>query len=274
MSGQAELSQRFEQLSEIRDIMSAMKTLSLVETKKLTRFIGHQHRMHQNIEAAAADFSTYYPIRYTTTNHSTLVIVIGSERGFCGNFNEQIAKAFQYHANTFEGQVRLIAVGNRLGVKFETNPHLMSLVGGASIAEDVPHVIDNLMDSLQGASAIHVLTHDIQGDIVLKPLLPFMPSPTQQYASSPLLQLPPDDFLGQLLDQYLLTALYGFLYESLLSESRQRLAHMEQAIERLDKTISDLLHKRNTLRQEKIIEEIEVILAGEESSMSKNDKVQ
>jgi F0F1-type ATP synthase gamma subunit len=38
---------------------------------------------------------------------------------------------------------------------------------------------------------------------------------------------------------------------------------MEQAIERLDKTLSDLSLKRNALRQEKITEEIEVILARE-----------
>ena len=45
MSGQAELAQRFARLTEISGIMTAMKSLSLVETKKLARFIGHQRRM-------------------------------------------------------------------------------------------------------------------------------------------------------------------------------------------------------------------------------------
>ena len=55
MSGMAELSQRFTRLKEISGIMTAMKSLSLAETHKLTRFIGHQRRMLANIETAAAD---------------------------------------------------------------------------------------------------------------------------------------------------------------------------------------------------------------------------
>ena len=48
MSGQAELSQRLARLKEISGIMTAMKSLSLVETRKLARFIGHQRRMLAN----------------------------------------------------------------------------------------------------------------------------------------------------------------------------------------------------------------------------------
>jgi F-type H+-transporting ATPase subunit gamma len=56
MSGRGEVEQRFQRLREISGIMTAMKSLSLVETRKLARFIGHQQRMLANIETAAADF--------------------------------------------------------------------------------------------------------------------------------------------------------------------------------------------------------------------------
>ena len=62
MSGLAELSQRFTRLKEISGIMTAMKSLSLVETHKLARFIGHQRRMLANIQAAAADFLHFFPV--------------------------------------------------------------------------------------------------------------------------------------------------------------------------------------------------------------------
>ena len=65
MSGLAELSQRFTRLKEISGIMTAMKSLSLVETHKLARFIGHQRRMLANIEAAAADFLHFFPVAET-----------------------------------------------------------------------------------------------------------------------------------------------------------------------------------------------------------------
>ena len=68
-----------------------------------------------------------------------------------------------------------------------------------------------------------------------------------------------------MLDQYLLAVLYGLLYESLAAENRQRLAHMEHALDRLDETVARLALKRNSLRQEKIVEEIEVILSSEQA---------
>ena len=61
MSSLAELSQRLTRIREISGIMTAMKSLSLVETRKLGRFIGHQRRMLDNIEAAAADFLHFFP---------------------------------------------------------------------------------------------------------------------------------------------------------------------------------------------------------------------
>ena len=81
----------------------------------------------------------------------------------------------------------------------------------------------------------------------------------------PGLQLVPAEFFAELLDQYLLAALYGLLYESLAAECRQRLAHMEHALDRLDETVSHLALERNALRQEKIVEEIEVILSSEQA---------
>jgi F-type H+-transporting ATPase subunit gamma len=50
-----------------------------------------------------------------------------------------------------------------------------------------------------------------------------------------------------------------------VAENRQRLAHMEHALNRLDETAARLALKRNALRQEKIVEEIEVILSSEQA---------
>ncbi len=93
MSGLAELSQRFARLKEISGIMTAMKSLSLVETRKLARFIGHQRRMLANIEAAAADFLHFFPAAGAGETQPAILLLIGSERGFCGNFNERVLAA-------------------------------------------------------------------------------------------------------------------------------------------------------------------------------------
>jgi F-type H+-transporting ATPase subunit gamma len=270
MSGQAELSQRFARLNEISGIMTAMKSLSLVETKKLARFIGHQRRMLANIEAAAADFLNFYPVEPVTGLQPTLLLVIGSERGFCGNFNEQVLAALDA-LPPWTSAPTLLLVGSRLAGKRRNDPGGTIELEGPTVTEDVPGVLNRVMDALHTASrqlsgtgaALFTLAHGADSGPALKRLLPFDPPPGPHFAHAPRLQLAPATFFAELLDQYLLAALYGLFYESLAAESRQRLAHMEQALDRLDDTIDQLALKRNALRQEKIVEEIEVILASE-----------
>lgn len=271
MSGQAELAQRFARLKEISGIMTTMKSLSLVETKKLARFIGHQRRMLANIEAAAGDFLSFFPVAGESGKQPAILLLIGSERGFCGNFNERIVAALDT-PSLQDLAPALVVVGSRLTAKLADRPGTIATLDGASVTEDVPSVLNRIMDALHAAStasgagaALFSLAHAAEGEPSLKRLLPFDPPPAPHFTHPPRLQLVPSEFFAELLDQYLLASLYGQIYESLAAESRQRLAHMEQALDRLDETIDRLALKRNALRQEKIVEEIEVILSSQQA---------
>lgn len=270
MSGLAELSQRFARLKEISGIMTAMKSLSLVETHKLARFIGQQRRMLANIEAAVADFISFFPVERTSETQPAILLLIGSERGFCGNFNERVLAALDA-LPPWPHDPTLLVVGHRLGTKLEARPGVITRLDGPTVTEDVPAVLNRLMDALHTASgqfagdgaALFSLAHEAEGEPALKRLLPLSPPQAPRFTHPPRLQLTPSEFFAELLDQYLLAALYGQLYESLAAENRQRLAHMEHALDRLDEAIARLALKRNALRQEKIVEEIEVILSSE-----------
>ena len=45
-----------------------------------------------------------------------------------------------------------------------------------------------------------------------------------------------------------------------MAENQRRMQHMDSAVRRLEKTVADLLLRRNALRQEEITDEIEVIM--------------
>ncbi len=62
------------------------------------------------------------------------------------------------------------------------------------------------------------------------------------------------------MDHYLFAALHEILYASLNAENHQRVAHLEGAVKHLDDESAELARQCNALRQEEIIEEIEVIL--------------
>ena len=54
--------------------------------------------------------------------------------------------------------------------------------------------------------------------------------------------------------------LHEIFYSALMAESRARLAHLESTLQRLERDHTDLLRRRNVLRQEEITEEIEVLM--------------
>lgn len=273
MSGLAELSQRHARLQEISGIMTAMKNLSLVETHKLAKFLLHQQAMRANIEAAAADFIQFHPASCVapTQQPTPMLVLIGSERGFCGNFNERLLQALDALPASY-AQATLLVLGHRLCRRMAGHPRVKAALDGATVTEEVPAVLERLLDAvhaLQSGSALtHTsfacLAHHAHAEPSLTQLLPMAWLPTgRQHPDPPQLQLGPALFYQQLLDQFLLAALLGELYQSLAAESRLRLAHMQQAIERLEQTMAQLALRRNSLRQERIVEEIEVLLSSE-----------
>lgn len=269
MSNRAAIEHRFTRLQEIGSILNAMKGLALVETRKLARFIGHQRRMLDTIEMAAADFLQFFPLPGGEDEDHVVILVTGSERGFCGNFNERVLVALDALPRAGEG-AWLIGVGHRLESRLAGRPGLLASLEGPSVSEDVPAVLDGLMDALHAARArleggrmrLCALAWEAEGEPRLRDILPMAPEGSQHFGHPPQLNLPPAEFFSQLIDQYLLAALYGLLYGSLAAENRRRVEHMESALDRLDEVSAQLNIRRNALRKEEIVEEIEVILSS------------
>ncbi len=76
----------------------------------------------------------------------------------------------------------------------------------------------------------------------------------------PLLNLEPQRFLLGLIDQYLYAALHALLYQSLEAENERRIRHLDGSVRHLEERAAGLQRRIRALRQEEIIEEIEVIL--------------
>ncbi len=273
MSRRAELEQRMGRLGEISNIMAAMKTMALIETRKYGRFMAHQLRLVESIEAAAADFLAFHPAYRGDgpglDGNRHILILVGSERGFCGDFNETVAAALE----TFpKPEPRLIVVGRRLAGKLENHPRLLEWRDGPNVAEEVRPVLDGLMDKLHRLQAeppawtrLSVLAHDPEGAVAAHTVLPMTPPAAPGRPYPPRLNLDPEAFFGGLADHFLIAKLPCLFYGSLMAENRRRLEHMERALSRMHGKIEDLGRRRNALRQEEITEEIEVILLSAES---------
>lgn len=277
MSKRREVQQHLATLDDIDGIMVAMKNLALLETHKLTAFLDTQRHALNTIEAAAQDFLGFYPqasVQVDGMQH--LLLVIGSERGFCGDFNEALLEPL--NAALQQAGTLPVAVGRRLQAKLQDDERIAAFVDGPGVAEEVQTTLLRLAKVLselqqQAAWRLSALYHEEQsGAVRLRQLLPLMaPATRPAYADAPLLNLEPTAFLLQLIDQYLYAALHEIFYASLMAENRRRMEHMDSAIRRLEKDQAGLQMRYNALRQEEIIEEIEIIMLSAESLADTED---
>src|SRR3989304_5334486 len=117
VSKRREVKGRLATLDEIDGIMVAMKNLALLETHRLESFLATQRRAVASIEAAAQDFLGFYP---ETAAHPggarQLLLVVGSERGLCGDFNETLLAPL---AAAMQQDTLAVGVGCRPGGKPE-----------------------------------------------------------------------------------------------------------------------------------------------------------
>lgn len=265
MSQSHTLQQKIEHLNEIRSILHSLKNMALIDTHKLSKYRQAQSLVMQHIETVSTDFLQFYPgLPEVGASHSTVVIVVGSERGFCGNFNESLVEQLLLMSPDI-----VIAIGSRLCSRLKNTQFSFSELSGANSSEEISQVLMNLTESISQLQQQHTLFnlsvlfhHDEHLNITLRSLLtPFNDNNRQsENKNEPLLNLEPVQFLLELVQHYLLSSIQDILYTSLAAENNQRLQHLDNGIRHLDETTEKLRKKSQIYRQEEITEEIEVIL--------------
>jgi len=271
MTRRRDLERHRQSLSEIRNILNSMKTLAYLETRKLSRFLQAQHTVVNNIEDVAADLLSFYPDTLPVVKETTPVyLLIGTERGFCGDFNHALLQHLESELQTREpDNPILIAIGHKLFPLLEGDERVAATLDNASVVEEVTSLLNQMVTELTalqdklGMLSVYCLYHGSDNGIVTQKLLPPFQDQSEKpprFTHPPLLNLSPHEFLLELTEHYLFAALHEILYTSLMVENHHRVSHLEGAVNNLDEKSAELTRQYNALRQEDIIEEIEVLL--------------
>ncbi len=273
MTSRRKVEHQRRSLAEIREIMNSMKTLAYMETRKLTPRLDAQCSVRSNIESVAADFASFVPTLLTPQEPRRYAyVLIGSERGFCGDFNESLIRHMdgieKHHARGTGAAV--VAIGHKLCTRLADDKRVDAFLDGAGVAEEAGAVMSRIvaaLDEMQGrygTLVVHALYHAVgEQDVVERQLLPAFQQPvtaTPEFGIPPILNLEPNQLLLELLDHYLFAVLDEIICASLMAENHRRAQHLEGAIRHLDEESGELKRRSDALRQEEIIEEIEVIL--------------
>lgn len=279
LSKLSDLQIRVRSLRDIESILNAMKNLSLVEITKISRFYATQQDLFRVVESALADFQQFYGAAASgAAATDSLYILIGSERGFCGGFNEAIQKELEREAAG--AHPNLILVGRKLALRFPDDQRVVASLEGPSAVEEIPVVISQLAKVLSrfpesAWKIIHNRYNNEGSRIEIRRPFEFSASqPVPVCPFPPLLNLPVSELRAQLFEQYLFALFYGIFYLSFMAENHERLRHMDGALNKLRDEEQRLRQVSNSLRQEAITEELEVImLSVDDATLAGRKKV-
>jgi F-type H+-transporting ATPase subunit gamma len=257
MSRRRELEARLALFDELGGIMNAMRSFALVELRRLTQREAAQQQSRQTLERAMREMSAALPAAEAIAGD--IWIAIGSSRGFCAGLNDDVFRFWQARSHEARGT---IAVGERLAALM---PEAAIPVPGAVGASDAVATIGRIMDALEtarrgaGPHAGLVLCCRDSREVALHRILPLPRAGHGQAGDLPLTNEPAASVALKLAEHYLFHTLLAKLIGALRVENHLRLMQMENARQHIDRASAAQRSRRNQLRQEEIIEEIELI---------------
>lgn len=269
----SQLRERLALLAELGQIVAAMKNLAYVELRRVARLQEAQAGA-QAAMAQALDLAGLLAGKEQAT--AEIWLAIGSENGFCGGFNEQLAEAALDLARQQPRASWLIA-GNRLQqLLVESLPEANSLPG-AGTSEELAECLEawtaQLSELLTAASdkakplpKVGFLFHrQLPGQEPEIAQLPLLPALIPGEAKAQLL-LPQAELHTRLLLDQLRIQLLGAGLNSLLQENRARLAQMQRAQDHLDEAEQNLQQRYFRERQADITAELQTLMASLDNS--------
>jgi F-type H+-transporting ATPase subunit gamma len=278
-----------DRIASVKNTQQITKAMKMVAAAKLRKA---QQRMLQTRPYAAklsevigklADGSENASVFLKENPNPTtaLLVVVGSDRGLCGGFNNNLFKATEIYIQTElqsfvdNKTLSLITIGKKSTEYFKKR--------GYTIVQAFPGFFDQLnyeksaqimrfiMDSFQKGvfQSVYLSYNEFKSVISqerrIAQLMPVPPIEGNETTSDYIFEPSSDAILGSLIPLHLNTQLWKALLESNASEQGARMAAMDNATENASEIMSQLKLKYNQARQAAITTEISEIVSGAEA---------
>ena len=247
---------------DLSGILGVMKSFALVELRRVTKREEAEHHAVETVKQALDAVFSSLPAPVET--EGDILLLFGSARGFCGSFNEDVARAWK-ESNGIQSPT--IVIGERLSLLLPEHANI-EWIPGANGAQDASDVIARMLTAIEHLRrkrpqemGLVAYLHDEHETRIQRLLpLPTPANPTPAYL--PLTNESPVVVAESVVEHYLFHSLFAFFLRSLYVENHMRLMQMENALSHLDRKSEEMRMLRNRLRQEEIVEEIELIAGG------------
>ncbi len=278
------LDKKIRTAEELLSVVKTMKSLAAVNIRQYERAVVSLEAYRRVVDQGWQALFRYAGVEPgLVTKKQAVVIVIGSDQGMCGQFNDIIAaRALAESRKRREKNVAVTfwCVGERLAAAIDDggDPPALEYQAPGSLTA-VHHMVGDMIGKLErwqqtrGTESFYLCHNALSGKIgyeqTFYPVLPLDKSWMRRYQNTPwpskcipLLGLSGQELFRQLFRQYLYVSLYRALVQSLAGENSARLAAMQSAEKNIDELQGDLKKLFREQRQMNITNELLDIISG------------
>ncbi len=293
MANLKEIRQRISSVKSTRQITSAMKMVSAAKLKKaqdaITQIRPYASRLHEVIRqvGSAENDRSISPLTEPREPAKVLLIVITANRGLCGGFNANIAKAAidrinnHYAEQKAKGTIDLAFIGKKGGEILKSKglgvwPNFNELIEKPAFTKTEPFADTLMAQFIEGKyDRIDLIYNQFKNAatqrITIEQFLPVESVEAAEGSSvQPYFIFEPDleNLVKTLMPEALKVQLFKALLDSVASEHGARMTAMHQATDNATEMIKSLTLDYNKARQAAITNELIEIVAGAESLKS------
>lgn len=276
MSQLIQMRQRIKAIETIKKITYAMRLISMSAHSRLKR---KQDTIIRYINTIEQLFGKIYPTNASwqspiinptkTALNKKLIILVGSQKGLCGNFNSNLLYFFESQSEHHES-FDMIIIGKKIieSVKKVSHAHVIAThetFNAHTLFTIAQAITDTIINASPVYESVILISNQLRGFFVQKPhetiLVPFTPSSSATQVAP----LSTDDFvweheptelLNHIANQYLEAQIQYLLFQSLYAEQAARFVSMDNATRNAENLLESTTLTYNKLRQAKITKEL------------------
>ena len=284
MASERDIKRRIKAVRNTQQITKAMKMVAAARIKKAEDVLKSARPYSKLLRELVQDLTAnaeevVHPLMETRPVKRTAYLVVTSDKGLCGAYNNNLLKLVQTTlGGAASGSYRLICVGGK-GEKFlkrrkiESDRIITGWLPSFSLAQDIANQLSDWFTS-GDVDEVKVFYSQSISAVTQKPtlesILPLAPVGGEAAGASVSYEFEPSasEALNVLLPRYVQNIIYRILAESRVSELGARLKSMSNATDNANKLAGELTLQFYRIRQDNITKEILEIVGGAEALRS------
>jgi F-type H+-transporting ATPase subunit gamma len=278
MSQLIKIKQRISAIETIKKITHAMRLISMSSHTRMQNKSSYVRVSHTTVNDLVTLTCTAaplweWPLLHPLKGNDHLVLLAGSQKGLCGNFNNLLFTFFEKHVikDPSLRSAQFITLGKKAtdflsadqNISIIQHHNTFSMLHLTSITD---HITDHIINHQPAYSRITIISSRLKSFFIHQPhintIVPFSAPPIPELYEPIRWEQNKHYLIDYISHEYLWINVYYYLFESLLAEQATRFLAMDTATRNAKQMLDDMNLMYNKLRQAKITRELTELMAS------------